>query len=152
MKHSRQISTFTQRIVPKSKDPLIDRLVHSQIEDFWKNEIGMASLYTFPQLHQSGRLVILCTSPVWYSQVRNQKPSILKQLRELNFPVTSIDIKVIPARNPPKTSIKHNEHVIPLSAKTSRNIVATSKKINNPALKASLLKLAGNAKKNRLGN
>lgn len=140
------VSTFTKDIIrPQMNSPDVDRDIG--LQKMWIAVAGEMAPYAHPVLQRSGRMVIVCKSSVWATNLRSQAPTIQKQFREHGFPVKEIVVRVSPAKakqNQPQP-VRRAKHVIPISNNAARQIQQTACLIENPPLKAALERLAQSA-------
>lgn len=140
------ISAFTKGIIPAGLNkPDTRRAI--ELRELWQHVAGTMAPHARPMLQRSGRLVIICESPVWATNIRFQAPSILKQFREYGFSVREVAVKVSPANRSRPQPASQAEHVIPISEEAAKSIIEASKKATNPRLKLSLERLARTAQR-----
>lgn len=143
------ISAFVKRIIRLEMNaPDVDQ--DFRLQKAWTTVAGDSALHALPSLQRSGKLVIVCNSPVWATLFRSQAPTILKQFKQQGVSVKEVVVRVSPSSSSktPAASSQRAEHVIPISEKAARHISETARNTTNPRLKASLEKLAQTARQN----
>ena len=96
MQPSKKISELVKDILPECDNPLVDQEVLIRLVRFWQLHSGIIAGHSTPLLYRSGRLVVHCDSPAWATHARHQAPSLLRQLKEHNFCVDGIEVRVRP--------------------------------------------------------
>ena len=146
MKEFKSIAQVIKRVIknslPVSEDrPAVERLQQS-LSDYWRKQIGIAAAHTYPLLFQSGRLVVFCDSAAWATQIRHQKPSLLRQLNDHNFKISDINIKIRPASSPQTRGNYCGKKIEPISTDNATAICDLAAKVGHRGLRQSLFHLA----------
>lgn len=146
MKEFKSVSGIVKNSLPANADSPVAAHLQQSFCDYWREHIGIAAPHTYPLLFQSGRLVVFCDSAVWCTQLHHQEPSLLRQLKDSNFKVSSIKAKIRPNALflPPTKSAKQVE---PMSAGNAKAMRELAEKIGHDGLRKSLLQLSERARK-----
>jgi len=147
MKEFKSISGMIRNNYPVSKDPPVDDSLQNSLVKYWNEHAGIAAPYTYPLLFQSGRLVVFCDSAVWATQIRHQKPSLLRQLNDNNFNVADIFPKIRPASSPRPLADSKLKDLKPLSESNANAIRNLAGKVGHSGLRESLIRLAKRTEK-----
>ena len=132
---------------PICKDPPADDFLQDSLVEYWNEHVGIAAPHTYPLLFQSGRLVVFCDSAVWATQIRHQKPSLLRQLNDNNFNINDIFPKIRPASSPRPRTDRNSKKINPLSESNSTAIRDLAADVGHRGLRESLFRLANRAEK-----
>ena len=149
MKEFKPISRMLKNSYPISKDPPADDFLQNSLVEYWKEHAGIAAPHTYPLLFQSGRLVIFCDSAVWATQIRHQKPSLLRQLNDNNFNINDISPKIRPTSSPRPRAQSNSKKMDPLSESNSTAIRDLAASVGHSGLRESLFRLAKRAEKEK---
>lgn len=142
MQEFRRISQITVHVLPKDVDSPADEADQQSLRAFWREYAGIAAPHTRLLWYRSGRLVVFCDSPVWTTQIRHQTPSLIRQLNESGFKISSLEPKTRPAGhifgqgNRPKRSVN------PISAQNARAMIGISRKLTHKELGEAIYRLA----------
>ena len=93
------------------------------------------------------RLIIVVDSPAWSSRLRFQSSGLIRQLNKkykVFQGISSIEVKIYPARLPRRESPSIRRRISPAAAE---GITQMANSINEPNLKRALLRLASRAYK-----
>ena len=136
------ISELIRELLPDIEDPPVDPSIQDKLSDFWRREAGIFATDCRPILFASGRLAVICGSPVWTTQLRNLVPSLTRQLNEAGFDVGTIDVKTRPESAPGIRSTPTYEPATIISPGNARALESLSRSVSHPGLRASLKKLS----------
>ena len=136
------VSEFVREVLPDIDDPPVKPLTQERLNEFWRNEAGVFARNCHPILFQSGRLAILCESPVWATQLRNMVPSLTRQLNESGFEIGTIDVKTSPDPGIPKPKRGNYQRAKGISEPSARALSAQSRCTTHSGLSAALERLS----------
>ena len=146
MKEFRSISSLLRDNLPDMEDPPVGDEIQTRLTRFWEIDLGDLSLYTFPVLFESGRLVIFCESAAWATRFRHQSPSVVRRLRESGFRVTRPVIKVHQVSDVKPETRQAARESATISADSARQIRGLAERVEHSGVRESLLRLAGKIK------
>ena len=141
------VSELIRELLPDIEDPPVDPAVQSQLAEFWRKEAGIFSTECRPILFTSGRLAVICESPVWTTQLRNLVPSLTRQLNEAGFNVGTIDVKTRPANTPGVLTNPAYERATRISEDNARALDSLSQSVSHSALRDSLKRLSARSRR-----
>jgi hypothetical protein len=149
VKEFKPISGLLKNSYPISKDPPVDEFLQNSLVEYWNEHAGIAAAHTYPLLFQSGRMVVFCDSAVWATQIRHQKPSLLRQLNDSNFTINDISPKIRPVSSLRPQQGDSSNKMNPLSEKNSNEIRNLASSIGHSGLRKSLIHLAKRTKRGK---
>lgn len=118
-----------------------------EIVEAWRQAVGdELAAQVQPIRLRNGRLILRAASPAWVSRVRHAHESLIKLLRREPPFRDLVDIEV---RATPREFPKQNRTTSkpPALAETSRRLLeSVAADIEDPALRAALIRLAGKVK------
>ncbi len=142
MQEFRRISQITRHVLPKDVDSPADEADQQSLLEFWQENAGIAAPYTRLLWYRSGRLVVFCDSPVWTTQIRHQAPSLIRQLNESGFKISSLESKIKPAGRISGQDNKPERSVNPISAQNAKAMAGISRKLIHKGLGEAIYRLA----------
>jgi hypothetical protein len=149
VKEFKPISGMLKNSYPVSKDPPADDFLQNSLVEYWNEHAGIAAPHTYPLLFQSGRLVVFCDSAIWATQIRHQKPSLLRQLNDNNFNINDIFPKIRPVSSPRPQAEDSSNKMDSLSERNSNAIRNLAAGIEHSGLRKSLIRLAKRTEKEK---
>ena len=141
------VSELIRELLPDIDDPPVDPTIQAQLAEFWREEAGIFSAECRPILFTSGRLAVICGSPVWTTQLRNLVPSLIRQLNEAGFNVGTIDVKTRPESSPGARVNPTYEQATQISADNARALDSLSHSVSHSGLRDSLKRLSARSRK-----
>lgn len=128
--------------LPVIKDPPVVEHLQQSLIDYWREQVGIVAPHSYPLLFQSGRLVVFCDSAAWATQIRYQKPSLLRQLNDNNFKISDINIKIRPASSFRPLTNHYGKKINPISKDNASAICDLATKVGHSGLRKSLFQLS----------
>jgi len=142
LKEHQSISELVSRILPENEDSPVEYEMQKKLLDNWRVHSGIVAAHTYPLWFKSGRIVAICDSSVWATQVKHQHPSLLLQLKENKFNVSEMTTKIIPSDSIIKPGFRPRQKASPISKQNSLKMKRMSDGLSHPRLKESLSRLA----------
>lgn len=143
MQQFRRISQIIRHVLPKGVDSPADEINQQSLLEFWQEHAGIAAPHTRLLWYRSGRLVVFCDSPVWTTQIRHQTPSLIRQLNESGFKVSSLEPKMKPAGHISGQNLRPVRSANPISAQNAKAMARVSRKLAHKGLGEAIYRLAG---------
>ena len=147
MNNFKPISSILKECVPDTKDPVASEPAQRRLAKSWHRYAQSATLYTYPLLFQSRRLVVFCDSSAWATLIQHRTPTMLRQMKADGFDIAWIKVKIrhIPAIRPVPAAPPKPARLSPDQARAIRDLAKT---IHHRGLRESLIRLSDTAKKN----
>ncbi len=142
MQKFRRISQITPHVLPKNVDSPADETAQQDLHEFWREYAGIAAPHTRLLWYRSGRLIVFCDHPVWATQIRHQTPSLIRQLNESGFEVSSLEPKIKPAGHISGQGLESGRSANPISAQNAKAMAGISRKLTHKELGKALYRLA----------
>ncbi len=136
------IKSVIENSLTVSKDRPVAEHLQQSLSGYWREQVGIAAPHSYPLLFQSGRLVVFCDSAAWATQIRHQKPSLLRQLNDNNFKISDINIKIRPASSFRPLTNHFGKKVNPISKDNANAICDLATKVGHSGLRESLFQLS----------
>ncbi len=142
MQEFRRISQILSHVLPKGVDSPVDEIDQQSLLEFWQEHVGIAAPHTRLLWYRSGRLVVFCDSPVWTTQIRHQTPSLIRQLNESGYKISSLEPKMKPAGFIYGQNGRPGKIANPVSAQNAKAMKSVSGKLTHKGLGEALYRLA----------
>ena len=142
MQEFRQISQIIRHVLPKGVDSPADESDQQSLLEFWQEYVGIAVPHTRLLWYRSGRLVVFCDSPIWATQIRHQAPSLIRQLNESGFKISTVEPKMNPAGHIFGQSDRPDRSANPISAQNAKAMISVSRKLTHKGLGEAIYRLA----------
>ena len=110
----------------------LDQVLRQTLPPAMANQCRMANV-------DKDKLVFLVSAPVWKAKLRLQANALLDAAAAAGYPARALVVKVVPDLNAPVLAASVGK---PLSQAVRDSLRATAQSVNDPDLRAQLLKLA----------
>ncbi len=120
------------------EDPPADNEQQQLIRQMLTGLLGQSANFLHPTLFSSGCLLLIAQAPIWASHIRHRQQSIIDQAQQHGIEISEIKVKVI---QDAVVESKPSTRDPSLSQAAAPSIEKTAQQVNEPALKAALLRL-----------